>query len=228
MGYTALMTLSVVDAGLLDYREALEYQQLLRNRRLAGEVGDTLILLEHPPVITLGRRGGENDILISPEEASRAGVQVVPIDRGGEATYHGPGQLVGYLIFDLALTGGSIKKFVHLLEEALIRVLKKDWGILAGRSEEHRGVWVGDEKIAALGLSVSRRITMHGFALNVNTRLDHFNWIVPCGIQDKGVSSLERLAGRPLPMDEVKEGVIREIIDVYGFQGEPERNTYGK
>jgi len=218
--------LAIVDAGLLEYGKALEYQKEIRTARLAGLCPDTLILLEHPPVITLGRRGGTQDVLISPEAASRAGVQVFPIDRGGEATYHGPGQLVGYLIFDLAVAGGSVKRFVHLLEEALIRTLERGWGIRAGRSAEHRGVWVGDEKIAALGLSVSRRVTMHGFALNVTTNLDHFRWIVPCGIRDRGVTSLARLTGGPVSMDTVKDEVAREIIAVYGFDPDPERKTH--
>lgn len=220
------MKLSIVDAGILEYEKALAYQQETRTRRIAGEIPDTLILLEHPPVITLGRRAGTEDVLISPEEAARAGVRIVPIDRGGEVTYHGPGQLVGYLVFDLAAAGGSIKKFVHLLEEALIRTLEKGWGIRAGRSGEHRGVWVGNEKIAALGLSVSRRVTMHGFALNVATDLDHFRWIVPCGIRDKGVTSLERITGVPVPMETVKERVAMEIAEVYGFEPGPERKTH--
>jgi lipoyl(octanoyl) transferase len=191
----------------------------LREKRIAGEIPDTLVLLEHPPVITLGRRAGREDILISEETARREGVDIVPIDRGGEVTYHGPGQLVGYLIFDIALTGGSIRDFVYLLEEGLIRVLDKGWGVKAGRSAEHRGVWVGDEKIAALGLSVSRHVTMHGFALNVNTDLRHFRWIVPCGIRDKGVTSLEKITGSAVPMEKVKTRAAAELAEVFGFEG---------
>lgn len=220
------MKLSVIDAGTIGYGEALAFQKSLRDRRIAGEISDTLVLLEHPPVITLGRRTGTEDVLISAEAAARAGVEIVPIDRGGEATYHGPGQLVGYLIFDLSAAGGSIKRFVNLLEEALIRSLDKGWGIRAGRSEEHRGVWVGNEKIAALGLSVSRHVTMHGFALNVNTNLDHFRWIVPCGIRDRGVTSLERLTGGRVAMNAARDRIAAEIAEVFGFDTPPARTDY--
>jgi lipoyl(octanoyl) transferase len=150
--------------------------------------------------------------------ASRLGIKTVRIERGGEVTYHGPGQLVGYPICGIGITGGSVKRFVHLVEEALIQTLDKGWGVKAGRKDEYIGVWVGEEKIAAIGFSVSRRVTMHGFALNVNTNLEHFKWIVPCGIRTKAVTSLQKILGKEIPMEDVKNRVVREIKEVFGYE----------
>ncbi len=211
------MDLTVIDAGVADYHEAFDVQKSLRDQRIAGRIGDTLILLEHPPVITLGRRAESRDILISEERAKSRGVKIVTVDRGGEVTYHGPGQLVGYFIVHLSAAGGSIRRFVENIEESVI-LLAADYGLPAGRDRDHRGVWVDGEKLAAIGLSVSRMVTMHGFALNVNTDLSHFSWIVPCGIRDKGVTSMKKLLGRETNYEEVKNGLLEKIRSVFGFE----------
>jgi lipoyl(octanoyl) transferase len=212
------MRLHLINEGTLDYEEALEFQKDLQAKRIARLIPDTLVLLEHPPVITLGRRAENADVLISGEAAARRGIKIVRIDRGGEVTYHGPGQLVGYLICALEISGGSVKRFVHQIEEALILCLEKGWGIRAGRKPEYIGVWVGEEKIAAIGLSVSRRITMHGFALNINTALEHFQWIVPCGMRAKGVTSLQKILGKEISLQEVKHRVTAQIREVFGYE----------
>jgi lipoyl(octanoyl) transferase len=212
------MRLNVTDCGLLDYEEALAFQKDLRAKRMAGRIPDTLVLLEHPPVITLGRRAENADVLISRETAALRGVKIVRIDRGGEVTYHGPGQLVGYLVCGLEISGGSVKRFVRQVEEALILCLEKGWGVRAGRKQEYIGVWAGEEKIAAIGLSISRRITMHGFALNINTALEHFQWIVPCGIRAKTVTSLRKILGREIPIGDVKSLLAAEIREVFGYE----------
>ncbi|MDR1317109.1 MAG: lipoyl(octanoyl) transferase LipB [Spirochaetales bacterium] len=212
------MMLEIIEPGVMEYEEALALQRLRQARRIREEIPDTLILLEHPPVITLGRRAVEEDVLLAPGVASGMGIRVVRIERGGEVTYHGPGQLVGYLICGLAVTGKSVKRFVHQVEDCLIQSLVEGWGIRAGRREEYIGVWVGEEKIAAIGLSISRGVTMHGFALNVNTNLDHFAWIVPCGIRTKGVTSIKKITGGEVPMDGVKTLVARKLKEVFGYE----------
>ncbi|MCX7787583.1 MAG: lipoyl(octanoyl) transferase LipB [Spirochaetes bacterium] len=210
------MNLHYCDLGRVSYRTAWQLQESLRRQRIEGRIPDMFLLLEHPPVITLGRRATERDILLDPEKLRSFGVEVIRIDRGGEVTYHGPGQLVGYLIFHLAVTKGSIKQFVHLLEEALIRALSH-WGIDASRHPSHRGVWIGPDKIAALGLSVSRQVTTHGFALNVSTDLSAFQWIVPCGMKEAGVTSMESILKRSVKMEEVKPILLRALIETFGF-----------
>jgi lipoyl(octanoyl) transferase len=212
------MTLDVKAEETLDYEKALALQKDTQAKRIAEEIPDTLILLEHPPVITLGRRAAAEDILLAPGIASRMGIKTVRIERGGEVTYHGPGQLVGYLICGIGITGGSVKRFVHQVEESLIQSLAEGWGIQAGRKDEYIGVWAGEEKIAAIGFSISRRVTMHGFALNVNTNLEHFKWIVPCGIRTKGVTSIKKITGKDVPMDEAKSLVARKLKEAFGYE----------
>ena len=210
--------LTAFDCGKLPYRDALELQHPLVNKRHTGEIGDTLLLLEHPPVITLGRSGTREDILAAPEELAAAGATVEHIERGGEVTYHGPGQLVGYTIIDLRQHLRSLKRFVNLLEEVFVQYLDTEFSITAHRDPEHRGVWVGNEKITAVGIAVQQRVTFHGFAFNVNTQLSHFDWIIPCGITDRGQTSLERLTGEVQDLAAVKQGVGRMFAEVFGFQ----------
>lgn len=209
--------LQVYDPGLIAYGEALELQKKLVVARQEERIPDTLLLLEHPPVITRGKRTAEDDLLLSPEALAAKGVEVFDVGRGGEATYHGPGQLVGYLIFHLYQHQRRLKKFVFNIEEVFIRLLEESYGIRAGRDEHHRGVWVGNEKIAAIGISLHRGVTMHGFAFNINTALDHFSWIVPCGIRDRGVTSLERLTGGGVDLQALKEPVAQGFARQFGF-----------
>jgi lipoyl(octanoyl) transferase len=209
--------LVIRDLGTIGYRQALALQHRLVADRAAGAIADTLLLLEHPPVITMGRSASETDVLRAPEELQRSGVTVERIERGGETTYHGPGQLVGYVIVDLRRHLRSLKRFVHLLEEVFIQVLEEHYHITAGRDPEHRGVWVGQEKITAVGIAVRERVTFHGFACNVNTDLSHFRWIVPCGIRDRGQTSLRQLTGAPVAMETIKRQVGETMAELFGF-----------
>ncbi|MFW5694502.1 MAG: lipoyl(octanoyl) transferase LipB [Alkalispirochaeta sp.] len=210
--------LVIRDLGTMDYRAALDLQHTLVADRREGAIPDTLLLVEHPPVITMGKSGVLEHVLASPEVLAAAGATVERIERGGEATYHGPGQLVGYPILDLRAHLRSLRKFVYLLEEVFIRYLDREYSITAHRDEEHRGVWVDNEKITAVGIAVKQRVTFHGFAFNVHTDLSHFDWIIPCGITDRGQTSLERLTGRRQDMNAVKEGVSRTFAELFGYR----------
>ncbi|MFW5843577.1 MAG: lipoyl(octanoyl) transferase LipB [Spirochaetota bacterium] len=212
------MILRICDIGRIGYEEALEMQRRAVTQRQREEIPDTLYLLEHPPVITMGKSAVEADILSSREDLTAAGATVHYIERGGETTYHGPGQLVGYVIFHLYQHQRKLKKFVENLEEVFIRLLAADFGIEAGRDPEHRGVWVGKEKIAAIGIAVKEAVTMHGFAFNVAPDLSHFNWIIPCGIRDRGQTSLERLLGHTPNPEMVKDAVAESFAEVFGYE----------
>ncbi len=213
-------TLGVYDLAVMPYAAALDLQHRLVAARRDQRIDDTLLLLEHPPVITMGRSAVMEDVLISPADLASAGGTIEWIERGGETTYHGPGQLVGYLILDLRQHLRSLKRFVNLLEEVFVQVLQEHYAVEAHRDPEHRGVWVANEKITALGIAVKDRITFHGFAFNVNTDLSHFGWIVPCGITDRGQTSLERVTGTRQDMQKVKEEVGRAVAQIFGFQPE--------
>ena len=199
--------------GRIDYQAGLDLQAALVEDRRAGRVGDTLLLLEHPPVITLGvkTRQGPTHIIASGEELARQGVTVHETGRGGDVTYHGPGQLVGYPIFDLKPDRCDVHKYVRDLEEVLIVALR-GFGIEGTRVKGLSGVWVGapgrERKIAAIGVRISRWITSHGFALNVATNLQHFQLIVPCGIADRGVTSMDVELGRAVRMGDVEAAVV--------------------
>ena len=203
--------------GLVDYAAALELQRERVAQRKAGTIPDTLILLEHPHVYTLGRNAREENMLVSEDFLASRGAQVFQTDRGGDVTYHGPGQLVGYPILDLTQHRRDISWYMRSLEEVFIRTAR-DFGIEAGRSEGAAGVWVGNNKLAAMGVHLSRWVTSHGFALNVNTDLRYFEWIVPCGLRDKGVTSLAKLLGHPVEMDDVVERVVEHFGGVFGFE----------
>jgi lipoyl(octanoyl) transferase len=206
--------------GRIDYQSGLDLQAALVEDRRAGRIGDTLLLLEHPPVITLGvkTRHGSNHIIASEEELAREGVTVHETGRGGDVTYHGPGQLLGYPVFDLKPDRCDVHRYVRDLEEALIHAVR-EFGIEGTRVKGLSGVWVGpegkDRKIAAIGVRISRWITSHGFALNVATDLRHFQLIVPCGIADRGVTSVEGELGRSVPMAEMEAAVVRGFEAVF-------------
>jgi lipoyl(octanoyl) transferase len=206
--------------GRTGYREALALQQsaarALKDAQLAGgSAMERLLLLEHPPVITLGRNAHDTDVLAGTDRLAALGVTVETTDRGGQVTYHGPGQLVGYPILDLHPDRRDVARYLRDLEDALIRTLAT-YGIAAGRLDGLTGVWVGDRKIAALGVHLSRWVTTHGFALNVTTDLDHFGLIVPCGITTRGVTSMARLLGREVPLEEVAVRFVPEFARVFG------------
>jgi len=209
--------------GLIDYAEALDLQRALVEQRKQGLIPDQLLLLEHPDVITLGvrTRNDRSHVLATPESLAAEGVELFETGRGGDVTYHGPGQLVGYPIFDLNPDRRDVHRHVRDLEEALIRA-SAEFGIRARRVAGLTGIWVdeggADAKLAAIGVRISRWVTSHGFALNVNTDLSRFGLIVPCGIADKGVTSMSRLLGRPVPMDEVADALVRAFQAVFAAE----------
>lgn len=239
-----MRSLWVVDLGVIPYGEALALQHRLVDAKKAGaDVPDVLLLLEHPPVLTLGRNADETNIVVPMEELAEMGIEVHRVERGGDVTYHGPGQLVGYPILDLRHVpkAKDVGWFVWAVQEALIRTLVP-FGITAERIDKVIGVWVrdgdapdlgdtfdaatrealadahaqfADRKIAAIGARIEEWISYHGFALNVNTNLRHFDLIVPCGLHDRGVTSMERELGHRVPLDEVKKRVAASVADVF-------------
>ena len=202
--------------GIVSYAEALALQKQLVEDRREGKVGDVLLLVEHPHVLTLGVRGdgGRSHILATDDVLASRGVEVYEAGRGGDITYHGPGQIVGYPVIDLKPDRCDVHRYVRDLEEVLIRVAA-DYGLSAERVRGLTGVWVRGEKVAAIGVRIARWITSHGFALNVTTDLDYFNLIVPCGIADRGVTSLSRLLDRPVELAEVEDRLIQRFTDVF-------------
>jgi lipoate-protein ligase B len=214
------MNLQIVNLGYLDYPEALQIQQNLFLMRTQGKIGDVLLLVEHPPVLTLGVRGKYDNILLSRNRLAERGVKIYEVKRGGDVTYHGPGQIVGYPIMNLANHSKGAKEYVWKIEEVFIRLLKEEYGLSADREEKkYTGVWIGNKKITAIGIYISRWITMHGFAFNVNTDLSHFNWINPCGITDKGVTSIQQLTGQKQDLEEVFQKVAAYFCKVFAMEG---------
>jgi len=202
--------------GRVSYAAGLELQRQLVEQRSAGEIGDQLLLLEHPPVITLGvkSRNDRAHVVATADALEAEGVEVFETGRGGDVTYHGPGQLVGYPIVDLKPDRCDVHKYVRDLEEVMIRTAAV-FGVEASRLPGLSGAWVGNEKLAAIGVRIARWITSHGFAFNVNTSLNHFDFIVPCGIADRGVTSLQKLLGHPVPMHEVEDATESAFGEVF-------------
>jgi lipoyl(octanoyl) transferase len=203
--------LLVCRLGTIDYQDAWDLQRQLAAARKDGVIPDTLLLLEHPHTYTLGRRGKDENILLTPAELARRGIAAYHVDRGGDVTYHGPGQLVGYPILRLPSRRFDFVRYVRDLERGLLLAVR-DLGVPAGLLEGYSGVWVKDDKICAIGVKVDAAgVTSHGFALNVNVDLAYFAHIVPCGIADKGVTSLERELGHRLAMRRVMPAVISRL-----------------
>ncbi|MBI1800738.1 MAG: lipoyl(octanoyl) transferase LipB, partial [Chloroflexi bacterium] len=201
--------------GVMPYAQALDLQRRLCAERKRGEGEDTLLLLEHPPVITLGRRAQSSNILASPELLARHDIEVFQVERGGDVTYHGPGQLVGYPILDLRNFRQDVRWYISSLAEVLVRTLE-GFGVSGAYRADLPGVWVGDEKVVAIGARIENWVTYHGFAFNVCTDMAHWEMIVPCGIPDKGVGTLSRLLGRRVPVGEVIPAVAQHFGDVFG------------
>jgi lipoyl(octanoyl) transferase len=201
--------------GRVPYQEALTVQETMVQNRRDGVIPDQLLLLEHPHVITLGSSSQEKNLLLSPEEREAKGIELFEVGRGGDVTYHGPGQLVGYPILDLKPDRKDLHRYLRDLEEVLI-VLLSHFGIVSGREEGLTGVWVPQGKLAAIGVRISSGwITSHGFALNVDPDLDFFSSIIPCGIQDRSVTSMARILGRPLSLDEVTSELVQNFERVF-------------
>jgi lipoyl(octanoyl) transferase len=212
-----MRSLDVRRLGLVEYGEALQLQRELVEERKNDRIPDTLLLVEHPPVLTLGVKGdgGRSHILASDDELQSLGIVIFETGRGGDVTYHGPGQIVGYPIISLKPDRCDVHRYVRDLEEVLIRTAA-DFGVTGGRIPGLTGVWVGEEKLAAIGVRISRWVTSHGFAFNVSTDLGHFGLIVPCGIADRGVTSMARL-GSSASREELEHKLIYKFADVFDF-----------
>ena len=211
------MKLNVINLGRCGYEEALKVQYDILEKRQQDEIDDTLILVEHPPVITMGRKAAQTNIVAPQQYLKDNGIELYETNRGGDVTYHGDGQIVGYPIFKLRGKGIGIREFVENLENTFVNILKKEYDIDAGKNPDHTGVWVGDNKIVAIGLAVKRGVTMHGFAYNVNSNLDHFKLIVPCGISDKGVTSVEKITGETIDFQAANKTVLEHFCEVFGY-----------
>jgi len=205
----------VAEIGEIDYREALDLQSNIVSLRYESKIPNTLLLLEHPHIYTVGRRVNPSHLLFGHEEMRARGISLYSADRGGEITYHGPGQLVGYPILKI---GGftRIRMYLKALEEVLIRTFA-DFGIDADRLPGCPGVWYGLEKLAAIGLRVSRGISKHGFAINVSPDLSYFEGIVPCGLHDKGVTSMSEVLGFDIPLELVQKSLVKHFGIIFGF-----------
>lgn len=208
--------IKIVDLGTeVPYKDTFLLQQELVALRGAEKIDDTLLFLEHKKVITIGNSGNSLNILLPKDYLEEQGFEVEKINRGGDVTYHGPGQIVGYFIFNIYSYGQGVKDFFFKLEEIFIRFLKDYYDLEGYRDSKYPGVWINGEKITALGCAIKRGISMHGFGFNVNTNLDDFKVINPCGIIDKGVTSLEKILGRKLDMGLVKKQLKESIEKVF-------------
>jgi lipoyl(octanoyl) transferase len=205
--------------GTVDYAEAHRLQRELQAKRIAGEIDDIVLLLEHPPVLTMGRSAKEQHIIAAPEVLAARGISVHEVGRGGDVTYHGPGQLVAYPIIDLKPDRRDVRKYMWSLEETMIRTCAH-FGLSAGRVEGLNGAWIADRKVGAVGVRISRWVTMHGLALNADSNLTHFDLIVPCGIPDKTVTSLSAELGRTVGVPEALDPLTRHFAQLYDAEVE--------
>ncbi len=206
----------VLHLGSIPYAEAHELQKSLVERRKLDEIPDQLLLLEHPHVITLGRAANRDNVLVDDSTREVFGVELFETGRGGDVTYHGPGQLVGYPIVKLSPDRCDIRRYVRDLQDVMVRTAR-DFGVeTEPRGGDQVGIWYGDDKLAAIGIRISRWVTMHGFAFNVTTDLNYFQLIIPCGIRNHGVTSLQKIIGSPVEMRDTAESVTRHFGEVFG------------
>lgn len=209
------------DLGLRAYAEAYALQVELAARRHQGVIEQDLFLaVEHPPVFTLGRRGGREHLGVSEDFLKSRNIALVPIERGGDITYHGPGQLVLYPIINLRQARLSVSEYVFRLEEVMRRIAA-DFGVEAGRDERNHGVWVDNNKLGSIGIAIRHSITFHGLALNVNTDLEPFSWINPCGLRNIGMTTLARERGTSCPMDDIQSRLRHHLAEIFGVQLQP-------
>jgi lipoate-protein ligase B len=212
-----LTRLKVLQTGEMDYQAAWEMQGRIHRERVEGSAGDTLLLTSHPHVYTLGKSTDRNHLLADAAELESGGAAVVETDRGGDVTYHGPGQIVAYPIIDLREHGNDAHAYLRKLEEVVIRSVAP-FGIIAGRDLDYTGVWAAGKKLAAIGVRISHGVTMHGFALNVTTDLARFDRIIPCGIGHKGVTSMKELLGYPVSIQAVREAIVGHFCGVFSCE----------
>ena len=205
-----------LELGTLEYREAWDLQTSLvaaRKKRIVDK--DVILLLEHPPVFTLGRRGGLDDLTVSRDLLEKAGISVIQVERGGVITFHGPGQLIMYPIIDLNAARMRVVDYVEKLEEIMIRTVA-EWGIIAERNPLNRGIWVGNKKLGSIGIAIRRGICFHGMSLNVNISMKHFGWMNPCGLKQVKISSIQRELSRKVSMSKVCRAVEKHVETVFG------------
>jgi lipoate-protein ligase B len=210
--------LTYCDLGLIDYKEAWDLQKIVFNQRVNGDIPDTLFLLEHPHTYTLGKVAHKNNLIGSDDFLKKNNISVFDIDRGGDITYHGPGQIVGYPIINLEDWKKDTHKYLRALEEVIMKTCV-DYGLNPSRDSKYTGVWIGEKKIAAIGIKVSRWVTMHGFAFNIKTDLNMFKGIIPCGINDKDVTSLKNELGKEITLDEVKKSLLKNFKEIFDYKG---------
>lgn len=213
----------VYNTGLTEYRDASRLQKDIRHRIIEGEVEDTLLLLEHPPTITIGKSGSFENVLASEAQLAEQGISLFFTDRGGDVTYHGPGQLVAYPVINLKNHGMNAHQYVHDLEEVVIGTLS-DFSIEGCRDETHAGIWVENSEIGAIGINLRRWVTTHGIALNVNIDLNPFSMINPCGFTDRKATSIAEILCRDISMNEVTEKFLAHFSDVFDIQLKPGAN----
>ncbi|MFW5961578.1 MAG: lipoyl(octanoyl) transferase LipB [bacterium] len=209
--------LDVIKYGIINFEEAYKLQLELLEKRYQNKINDTLLLVEHPPVLTIGASGTRDNIVAADEVLAKAGIEVFETNRGGDITYHGPGQIVGYPILNLKEHKQDLHWLLSAYEEVFIRLLEK-YNIQARRIKGLTGVWVDNKKITAIGVGVKHWITYHGFAFNINPNLEHFSYIIPCGIKDKGVTSLKNVIGSEVNTDEVMQKLIESFAGVFGME----------
>ena len=209
--------LTYCDLGTIDYKETWELQRYIFDQRSKNKIDDILLLLEHPQTYTLGKTADRQNLVGNEEYIRKNNISVYDIDRGGDITYHGPGQIVGYPIFNLSNWKRDTHKYLRALEEILIQTCA-DYGLTAERNSKYTGVWIEDRKIGAIGIKVSRWITMHGFAFNVNTDLSLYDGIIPCGINDKGVTSLKKELSREIDIQEVKTKILNHTLKIFEYE----------
>lgn len=215
---TSQRILNYCDLDFIDYKEAWDIQKEILNVKAGNKINDVLFLLEHPHTYTLGKIADKNNLLGSQDYLQKNKISVYDIDRGGDITYHGPGQIVGYPIIDLKSWKQDTHKYLRALEEVIIRTCA-EYNLKGIRDPKYTGVWINDSKIAAIGIKVSRWITMHGFAFNVNTDLSFFTGIIPCGISDKGVTSLKKELKKDVEISEVKQMLVNNFSEVFDYTG---------
>jgi lipoate-protein ligase B len=217
--------LQVLDLGIKEYKEVWDMQKAIHQRRVENITGNTLILVEHKPVITMGKSGKHSNLLCAADFMRDKGVQYYEIERGGDVTFHGPGQLVGYPIFNVKDGLAGVRPFINGIEESIISTLQ-DFGIEGYRKEKMIGVWTDEGKVCSIGIAVKRWVSFHGFALNVNTDLTYFDLIVPCGLKNIEMTSMQQILGRKVSMDEVKQSTVQNFRKI--FKQDKTESCFGK
>lgn len=212
------MILNIIDLGQKNYKEVWDLQKRIHTQRVTRKLENTLLLVEHEPVITMGKSGKEKNLLFTADMLKTKGISYYEIERGGDVTYHGPGQLVGYPIFNVKAGLTGVRPFVNKMEDAIIKTLA-DFAIVGEKKEKMIGVWVGEKKICSIGIAVKKWVSFHGFALNINTNLEHFNLIIPCGLKNVTMTSMKVLRNKEIEFEDVKQSIIKNFS--YIFQDTP-------